>query len=191
MQFVRSELSLVDLLLFGQRFLTVHFRWRRRRVNLATKSIVPRRLERTRNLQRKDEHPLRHHPARTSSSSSSSTSSKPSSAEAQSSQLQHRPWSLQGPVYIGETFQDPEHGTIIRVVRSSNGSRLTDALNEVEKKWSNKTFCCKNGSCRICAAYCRTTRANLCVSVVKSMRKSDKPNGPKFKRIVDDILRNR
>ena len=128
----------------------------------------------------------------TSSSSSSSTScSKPPSTEVQSSQLQHRPWSLQGPVYIGETFQDPEHGTIIRVVRSSNGSRLTDALNEVEKKWSNKTFCCKNGSCRICAAYCRTTRANLCVSVVKSMRKSDKPNGPKFKRIVDDILRNR
>ena len=53
--------------------------------------------------------------------------------------------------------------------RSSNGSRLTDALKEVEKKWSNKTFCCKDGSCRICADYCRTTRANLCLSVVKSM----------------------
>ena len=127
----------------------------------------------------------------TTSSSSSSSSSKPASAEAHSSQLRYRPWSSQGPVYIGETFQDPKDGTIIRVVHSSNGSRLNDVQKEVDKKWSRKHYCCKDVSCHICADYCRTTRANLCLSVVKSMRKVDKPNGPKFKQIVDSILRNR
>ena len=136
----------------------------------------------------------------TSSRSSSTTSSSSSSsllvqnaasAEAHSSQLRYRPWSSQGPVYIGETFQDPKDGTIIRVAHSSNGSRLNDVQKEVDKKWSRKHYCCKDVSCRICADYCRTTRANLCLSVVKSMRKVDKPNGPKFKQIVDSILRNR
>ena len=127
----------------------------------------------------------------TSSSPSSSSSSKSASAEAHSGQLRYRPWSAQGPVYIGETFQDPKDGTIIRVAHSSNGSRLNDVRKEVDKKWSRKHYCCNDVSCRICADYCRTTRANLCLSVVKSMRKVEKPNGPKFKQIVDSILRNR
>ena len=92
------------------------------------------------------------------SSRSSSTTSSSASAEAHSSQLRYRPWSSQGPVYIGETCQDPKDGTIIRVAHSSNGSRLNDVQKEVDKKWSRKHYCCKDFSCRICADYCRTTR---------------------------------
>ena len=58
------------------------------------------------------------------------------------------------------------------------------------KKWSHKHFCCRDDSYYICADYRRTNRANLCLSVIKSMRKVDKPNGPKFQQIVERILRN-
>ena len=147
-----------------------------------------------RHHQRKHVHPPRHLPDRhplLHRRQALSSSSKSASAEAHSGQLRYRPWSAQGPVYIGETFQDPKDGTIIRVAHSSNGSRLNDVRKEVDKKWSRKHYCCNDVSCRICADYCRTTRANLCLSVVKCMRKVDKPNGPKFKQIVDSILRNR
>ena len=106
------------------------------------------------------------------------------------SQLTHRPWSAKGPVYVGEIFQDLKDGTVIRVANSSNGSRLTDAQREGDKKWSHKHFCCRDDSYYICADYRRTNRANLCLSVIKSMRKVDKPNGPKFQQIVERILRN-
>ena len=128
-----------------------------------------------------------------SSSSSSSTisSPKPASNEMKGPELQHRSWATKGPVYIGETYQDPKDGTIIKVVRTTNRSRLHYAEQEFHEHWPKIHYCCKDPACYLCADYRRTTRANLCLSVVRSMRKVDKPNGAKFKKIVDDILRTR
>ena len=99
-------------------------------------------------------------------------------------QLQYRPWSTSGPVYIGETFQDPEDGTIIKVVRATNRSRLNYAELELQEKWPKVHYCCKDSCCHLCVDYRRTTRAQLCLA-------QSQPNGSKFKQALDDILRTR
>ena len=129
-----------------------------------------------------------------SSSSSSSastcpTSSKERSPEPTNKQLVYPSWSSKSPVCAGETYQDPKDGTIIRVVRVRTRSRLMDAVDTAKQQWSKKSFCCLDSSCRICADYCRTSRANACLSIINCTRKNDKPNGPLFKKIVNDILR--
>ena len=124
-----------------------------------------------------------------SSASTSSTTSKKRSPEPVKKQPVYPSWSSKSPVCAGETYQDPKNGTIIRVVRVRTRSRLMDAVDTAKQQWSKKSFCCRDSSCRICADYCRTSRANLCLSVIGSTRKNDKPNGLLFKKIVNDILR--
>ena len=124
-----------------------------------------------------------------SSASTSSTTSKKRSPEPIKKQLVYPSCSSKSPVCAGETYQDPKDGTIIRVVRVRTRSRFMDAVDSAKQQWSKKSFCCRDSSCRICADYCRTSRANLCLSVIGSTRKNDKPNGLLFKKIVNDILR--
>ena len=128
-------------------------------------------------------------PSSSSSTSTSSTTSKKRSPEPVKKQLVYPSWSSKSPVCAGETYQDPKDGTIIRVVRVRTRSRLMDAVDTAKQQCSKKSFCCRDSSCRICADYCRTARANLCLSVIGSTRKNDKPNGLLFKKIVNDILR--